>query len=201
MTTRKIPISQKTIETLILAFLAAFMIATRFHHFGDALHLPDASLAIFLAAGFFLRRWGLFIPLIALAGAIDYLAINVGGVSAWCITAAYVFLVPTYAAMWHGGDWFKRHTQMQGRVSGSHLLVLAFVVFVATSTAFLISNYSFYAFSGRFADMTLAQYTASVTKYYLPYMTTTFVYVAVAALVHGAIKTLVRNQTENAHTA
>ncbi|WP_052700170.1 hypothetical protein [Methylocucumis oryzae] len=32
--------------------LIALMVVTRYHHFGDALHLPDASLAVFFLAGY-----------------------------------------------------------------------------------------------------------------------------------------------------
>ncbi len=35
---------------VIALLLAAGMAATRFHHVGSALHLPDASLAIFFLA-------------------------------------------------------------------------------------------------------------------------------------------------------
>src|SRR3990167_728974 len=62
----------------IFATLAALMAATRDHHFCSALHLPDASLAIFLLAGFYLPRWA-FPVLLVEAGLADYLAINYGG--------------------------------------------------------------------------------------------------------------------------
>src|SRR5690606_15593697 len=65
-----------------LAALAMLMLATRFHHFGDALHLPDASMAIFLCGGLYLaaresgaRVHGAFFALAALAGVIDWIAI------------------------------------------------------------------------------------------------------------------------------
>jgi len=32
--------------------LIALMVLTRFHHFGDVLHLPDASLAVFFLCRF-----------------------------------------------------------------------------------------------------------------------------------------------------
>jgi hypothetical protein len=36
--------------------LAALRAATRFHHFGSAMYLPDASLAVFFLGGLYLRR-------------------------------------------------------------------------------------------------------------------------------------------------
>ena len=77
--------------------LIALMVATRFHHFGDVLHLPDASLAVFFFAGFYPKKM-FFAFLLALAALIDYLAIE-NGTSGWCVTPAYVFLIPTYAVM------------------------------------------------------------------------------------------------------
>ena len=38
-------------KTAILVALVALMAFTRMHHFGTGLHLPDASLAVFLLAG------------------------------------------------------------------------------------------------------------------------------------------------------
>ena len=52
--------------TLAIALLLAVgMAATRFRHFGSAIHLPDASLAIFFLAGFYLRASVFFVVLLA----------------------------------------------------------------------------------------------------------------------------------------
>ena len=83
--------------------LIALMVLTRFHHFGDVLHLPDASLAVFFFAGFY-RKKAFFGFLLVLAALIDYLAIE-NGTSSWCVTPAYVFLIPTYAVMWFAGRY------------------------------------------------------------------------------------------------
>ncbi|MBM3153552.1 MAG: hypothetical protein FJZ96_15320, partial [Chloroflexi bacterium] len=52
-------------QALIGGSLLAVMLATRFHHFGDALHLPDASWALFFLAGFYLAR--VWLPVLLLA--------------------------------------------------------------------------------------------------------------------------------------
>ncbi|MEI7994736.1 MAG: hypothetical protein WCH01_07515, partial [Methylococcaceae bacterium] len=83
--------------------LIALMVMTRFHHFGDVLHLPDASLAVFFFAGFY-RKKALLGFLLALAALIDYVAIE-NGTSSWCFSPAYVFLIPTYAVMWFAGRY------------------------------------------------------------------------------------------------
>lgn len=42
---------------LIGLTLAALMALTRYGHFGSAVSLPDASLAVFFLAGFYLPAW------------------------------------------------------------------------------------------------------------------------------------------------
>lgn len=137
------------------------MAATRFHHFGDFQPLPDASLAAFFLAGLFIASpWG-FATLLVVAGLIDYLAIAHGGVSGWCVTPAYLFLISTYGAMWLGGRLSRR--QALDETTG----VAAIFAILAGSTwiAFLISNASFYALSGYFDDLDLRTYAVRILPY------------------------------------
>lgn len=171
--------NKQTKNIVIFSTLAALMVATRDHHFGSVLQLPDASLAIFLLAGFYLPRLALPVLLIG-AGLTDYFAINYNSVSDWCVSSAYWFLIPTYAVMWYAGKFYAaRHTQ-----SLRGLALFAATALLATSAAFVISSGSFYLFSGRFADMTALQYAASVAKYFVPYLSGAFFYLSVAAGVH-----------------
>ena len=161
--------------------LALLMAATRFHHFSAATLLPDASLAVFLLAGFYLRRWGLFATYIAEAALIDYLAIAYGGVSDWCATPAYVFLVPAYASAWYAGVWYARRFRAEWRT----VAPLFGGLLAGISVWFLISNAGFYLFSGYFTDMSWSEYAARVAKYYPPYLWSACAYVALAAIVHA----------------
>lgn len=173
-------IKNKSTLIIVTVILATLMLATRYYHFGSALHLPDASLAIFFLAGFYVSRTHVFIGLLLLAGLIDYAAINFGNVSDFCISPAYWFLIPTYAFMWYGGTWFKKKYQ-----PGYHaLLPLLAILFTATSAAFLLSNGSFYLLSGKIPDMSFSQYIKGVVKYYPPYVFSTFAYMGVASLIH-----------------
>lgn len=177
--------SKQTRTIVIFATLAALMAVTRDHHFGSILHLPDASLAIFLLAGFYLPRW-VFPALLVEAGLVDYLAINYGGVSGWCFSPAYWFLIPAYFVPWFGGRFYAaRHSQ-----SWRGLSLLAATALLATSAAFVISSGSFYLFSGRFAEMGALQYAGSMTGYYGQYLAGTFLYLAVAACVQIAATNL-----------
>lgn len=161
--------------------LALLIAATRFHHFGSTAHLPDASLAVFLLGGFYLRRAGIFAGYLAGAALIDYLAIAYDGVGDWCVTPAYAFLVPTYACAWYAGVWYARRVRAEWRT----LYSLLGALLAGASAAFLISNGSFYLLSGYFSGMSWTEYAARVATYFPPYLTGTLVYVILAAGVHA----------------
>ena len=151
--------------------LIALMVLTRFHHFGDVLHLPDASLAVFFFAGFY-RKKMLFVFLLALAALIDYVAIE-NGTSSWCVTPAYVFLIPTYAVMWFAGRYCSTFTAMKIAELAKSVGLLT----LATSAAFAISNGSFYLFSGRYEDLSLGEYFVRVAQYFPFYVGVALIYV------------------------
>jgi hypothetical protein len=155
------------------------MAVTRADHFGTVLHLPDASLAVFLLAGFYLPRWA-FPALLVGAGLVDYLAINYGGVDGWCFSPAYWFLIPTYFVLWFGGRFYAVRHQFSWR----SLAEFAGIAFVATGAAFLISNASFYLFADYFEKMSAAQYGTQVAQYFLPYLQSAYLYLIVAAVLH-----------------
>ncbi len=176
---------------VITLLLAATMVATRFHHFGSALHLPDASLAVFFMAGFYLTGMLAFSVLLVAAGLIDYFAITVGGVSDFCVTPAYWFLISAYGVMWFAGRWSASKVQMRWQ----SLLPLFGSLFVASGIAFLISNGAFYMLSGRFPDLSWVQYSERVASYYLPYVTAALGYVAFAAFTHWVVATISQMRT------
>ncbi|MBM4206666.1 MAG: hypothetical protein FJ190_01180 [Gammaproteobacteria bacterium] len=167
--------------------LIAVMLLTRFHHFGDALHLPDASLAVFFFAGFY-RKKIFLVFLMALAALIDYVAIA-NGTSSWCISPAYVFLIPTYAVMWFAGRYCSSLLENKGAEFKLSLGALGLLA-LATSVAFLISNGSFYLFSGRYPDLSWTQYFERVARYYPPYLSSTLLYGIVGFALAKLIKTI-----------
>lgn len=170
-------IQKKSITILVV--LSILMAATRSHHFGSLSSLPDASWPIFLLAGFYLPRW-VFPLLLVEAGAVDYWAINYGGVSDWCFSPAYWFLIPTYFSLWFGGRYYLTRYQFSLR----SLAELVGIAGIATGVAFLISNASFYVFADYFEKMSAAQYSAQVAQYFLPYMQTMLLYLGAAVLLH-----------------
>lgn len=171
--------------------LMALMAATRFHHFGTPFALPDASLAVFFLAGLWLGGRYLFATLLVEAGVIDYLAITKFGVSDFCVTKAYVFLIPAYAAMWLGGKWCRHF----GELSLSSVLQQFGMLITATSTAFLFSNGSFYWLSGRYVSPNWAQYVERFSQYYPPYLTNAALYVVVIFAAVNAAKAILADKS------
>ena len=183
----------------IFAVLAALMAATRFNHFGSAVSLPDASLAVFFLGGLYLARsarWSLaaFIALVLEAGLIDYYATSLQGTSDWCMTPAYWFLIPTYGSLWFVGHWFALRQTMERK----GFIRLIFAAWAASSFAFVFSNAAFYLLSEHFADMGVVEYTARVAQYYASYVSVALLYIASAVAIHMAVD-IVSRQRAHSH--
>lgn len=172
----------------IFAILALVMLVTRGNipHFHFA-PLPDASWAVFFIAGFYLSkqiRWAF--PLLMIeAVVVDYFVISGQGISFWdhyCVSAAYWFLLPAYAALTLGGVWLRSHFR------GLHvrqLGLLAASAIVAITLCYLISNGSFYWISDSVpAPRSMGAWLENLSDWYLPYLQTQSAYVAIAAAVH-----------------
>ncbi|MDE2118225.1 MAG: hypothetical protein KGJ19_06490 [Betaproteobacteria bacterium] len=183
---------------MIAAGLILAMAATRYNHFGSAVSLPDASFAVFFLCGLYLARFArasivVFTVLLLEAGLVDYYATSVQGISDWCMTPAYWFLIPTYGSLWFAGHWFATRFAMEGK----GLIGLALTAGVASSFAFLFSNAGFYLFSGRFNDMTAIEYASRVAQYYVSYVSVALLYVACAVAIHMVFNIISK---ESAHS-
>lgn len=188
----------QTKNIAIFASLAALMAVTRFNHFGSAISLPDASLAVFFLGGLYLSKsvrlsTAIFIALILEAGLIDYYATSIQGTSDWCMTPAYWLLIPTYGSLWLVGRWFAfRHT-----MEGKGLIVLVLAAWAANSFAFIFSNATFYLFSGRYEEMSAVEYTSRVAQYYISYVSVALLYIACAVAMHMAIDIISRQRAHS----
>jgi hypothetical protein len=113
------------------------------------------------------------------AAALDYLAIQHFNVSDWCMSPAYLFLMPTYALLWFAGRYCSRFKTL----NGVEFLYSVGLAIAASSGAFVVSNGSFYLFSGRYADLSVLHYAASVGQYYLPYLSSALLYTVLGLAV------------------
>jgi len=166
----------------IAAILALLVAATHGHHFGSLLHLPPATWAVFFAAGFYVRRAWVFVALLAEVVVIDYFAINVGGVSSYCASPAYGFLLPAYGTLWMAGHWYAKRYSFKVNT----LPALGASLLGSVALAEIFTSGGFYFFSGRFADTSLAEFTSRLVQYF-PYTLQSFAFwVGVAVIVHAA---------------
>ncbi|MBS0591046.1 MAG: hypothetical protein JSR65_10475 [Proteobacteria bacterium] len=174
----------------LFALLALIMAATRFHHFAS---VPDASWAVFFAAGFYLHReirW-VFPALLVEAVLVDYLVITASGVSFfehYCVSPAYWFLALAYFALWFGGAWLARHYRSLG---ARELGLAAVTAFVAISACYVISNGSFYWFSASVPQpRSFGAWMKNFGDWYLPYVTSQMIYIGIGAALHAIITLL-----------
>lgn len=178
--------SRFRIPALFLA-LAALMTATRFSHFAP---LPDASWAVFFAAGFYLRaqwRWA-FPALMAIAVTIDWAVISGSGQSFWshyCVSPGYWFLLPAHAAMWAGGALLAR---VESRRPLLALASLAPLLLGSVVLCHLFAQGGFYWLSDVVAEPTLAGWWKNYGDWLPAYAASCAAYVGAIALLHGVVR-------------
>jgi hypothetical protein len=130
----------------IAAAITFFMLLTRGSHVLTAISLPDASLALFLLGGLFLKRAGWFAAFFILASVIDFGAAALDPAQGFCLTNGYWGLIPAYGAMWLGGLWLSTKQDAFAAVP------YAATSLITTLIAFVISTQTYYLFSGRFPN-------------------------------------------------
>lgn len=165
---------------LVLALVIA---VTRGHHFASIVNLPDASWAIFFLAGVYVNARWFAAVLFVEAALIDFAAVTWGGASGYCISPAYVFLLPAYLALWFAGRWYAHRYA----VVLQNLLPLVASLAFGVSACEILSSGGFYFFSGRFAEPTLAEFGGRLMIYFPLSLQPVVFYTTVAALIHIAV--------------
>jgi hypothetical protein len=178
--------------------LAVVMAATRLNHAGAAWLPPDASWAVFFIGGFYLAgqwRWALGLLLIEAAG-LDGLAIRYSGISNYCATLAYGFVVPAYSVLWLGGAWLRRHYR---DAALPDLARLCASLFLSVTLCYAITNASFYWLGGRIAHPDFDGWWSNFTRWYAHFLMVPCVYVGLATLVHVALTRSHAAASQHAH--
>ena len=116
------------------------------------------------------------------------------GTDAFCVTPAYSFLLPAYAALWYGGRLYADRLQLTW-ASGLGALVVALV---SASLSFAISNGAFYWLGERHVDTTVSGWIDSLLKWGPLFVRTTMAYIVAALAVHTLFAWATRART---HTA
>jgi hypothetical protein len=169
--------------TAVAALFALLMIGTRFSHFGDALHLPDASMGLFFLGGLYLRKHLAFLGFVALSVLIDWYSVSYAGVSDFCITVAYSFLPLAYAVLWYAGRLLA--PRFDGSLA-SHALVFAGIV-VGATLSYAISNGAFYWLGGRYTEPNMDQYVQRFAQWAPLFVRAAAGYVLAAQLVQALV--------------
>jgi hypothetical protein len=168
----------------LTVLLVALVLVTRTNYSSAVIDTPDISLAAFFIAGLWIPSLLAFVLLFGAAALADQLSF-MAGVSDWCFTPAYVFLVPTYFSLWYAGYLCRKADFFQ--VAGAVKIAVYFVL--AVVVAYLISSYSFYFFSGRLTPTTAMQYTQGLAKYFWhPYFSWAAAYTVLALGIAAAAR-------------
>jgi len=139
---------------------------------------------VFFLAGLYLPGAAAFGLLFGLAVAIDYLATQQFGVSSYCISAAYPFLLPAYASLWAGGAWLRRSGRgLRPRDAGW----AAAALLLTASLCFALSDGSFYWLGSHPAAPNLSGWAAGFAQWYPRFLWVPFVYVSLAAVVQALL--------------
>lgn len=182
-------------QTAIGLLLVLLMILTRSHHFASVHHLADASWAIFFLAGVYLRSAWPLLGFFALSWGLDFAAYTWGGVSDFCITPAYGFLLPAYGSLWLAGRWYAKRHQFTWHT----VMPLSLSVMTGLTLCELFSSGGFYFFSGRFAETTLIEFGERLVQYFPLYIESFVFYLGIAIVIH-ALFTLIVQQLNSRGT-
>lgn len=173
--------------------LVLLMIITRGHHFASLQNLPGASWAIFFLAGAYLRSAWPLLGFFALSWWLDFAAYTWGGTSGFCLTPAYIFLLPAYSALWFAGRWYANQHQFAWRT----FMPLSLSILVGLSLCELFSSGGFYFFSGRFEETTLVEFGSRLVKFFPMYIESFVFYIGIATVVHATFALIPTNQRHN----
>ena len=191
--------SRRSVGVVALAALALSMLATRYHHFGSALHLADTSWAVFFLAGLWFRPLRVLGGFLALAVLIDLGSIVLDGAAmSSCFSPAYPGVLLAYAVLWGTGRLAGRRLARHDRTTVVGLATVAATLLAGVVAAFGIANVTFYAFSGQFATMGASDYAAHVVPYLAGYLSSAAGYSALALTSMWAFH-LVRESTAQRH--
>jgi len=167
----------KTHETLFLIILSLVLILTRGSHITTFYNLPDASLALFLVGGIYLKNIRFFLALFLLGLVIDFGASAFDPKLGFCLTNGYWGLIPAYGVLWLSG-YFLYHKKLIQKLS-----IFIPIVSTAIILAFIISTQTYYIFSGRFGNPSFFDSVLHGWEYFPQYFLSSFAYIGIFWLI------------------
>ena len=167
----------KTHETLFLIILSLVLILTRGSHITTFYSLPDASLALFLVGGIYLKNIRFFLALFLLGLVIDFGASAFDPKLGFCLTNGYWGLIPAYGVLWLSGYFLHYKKSIQ------KLSIFIPIVSIAIILAFIISTQTYYMFSGRFGNPSFFESVLHGWEYLPQYFLSSFAYIGIFWLI------------------
>lgn len=162
-----------------LYVLLLLLLGTRLGHVLPGIP-PDASWAIFLLGGYYLRDFRAFGMLFALAILVDTTVIASGMVAGACVNWGYLALLPAYGALFYGGYLSGKHVFASMPYVWLRFAYTIAIWVVAVSIAFVVSNAGFYWAN---MDMSLIAFVNSVAPYYSVFLISSLCYGVLLATV------------------
>ena len=124
------------------------MVLTRGAHLLTSVSLPDASFALFLIGGMYLKKPKWFISLLTFSFVIDLAALSMNNTYQIPINLGYLGLLASYGIMWFFG--------LRIANTKSFLKFAGFGV-IATLITFVMSTQTYNLLSGTFPDITIKE--------------------------------------------
>jgi hypothetical protein len=168
-------IDTKAFITYIL--LLSVMSITRGSHLLTSVSLPDASLALFLVGGIYLKSIRFFLALFLLGLVIDFGTSAFDPKLGFCLTNGYWGLIPAYGVLWLSG-YFLHHKKLIQKLS-----IFIPIVSIAIILAFIISTQTYYMFSGRFGNPSFFESVLHGWEYLPQYFLSSFAYIGIFWLI------------------
>lgn len=182
----------KRSQWIIGLTLGLLIIVTRGHHFATLQWLPGATWAAMFIAGVYLRPTAALAALLMLTWLLDFAAFRWGGASGFCLTPAYLFLLPAYSALWLAGRWYRSQHQFAWR----SLALLCLTVLIGSATCEIFSSGGFYFFSGRFDNPTLVTFGERLVHFFPLNLQSMAFYLSISVVLHAFV-TFAYNTTTN----
>ena len=165
-------------KNILLAVMLFFLIMlTRASHELTSLNLPDASLAIFIAAGIFLKHRKFLFLFVALIVSVDVYMININNMTHINFETSYLGHVFTYIFTWELG-----RKLLSGAKSLKAKLFFP-IAFIAIVLSYIISFSSHYFLSGWVSHPNFYDGLSYLGSYFNSFFIPNAVYVAVLYIV------------------
>ena len=167
-------------QWLIAVFLLTIMVLTRG---GFVAHIQDASWAVFILIGFYLRSY-MGLPILMLSAiVIDFAVIAArGGHQDYYLTPSYLFIIPAYSALWFSGRYIANNYSES--LKGLFTFVGAAVVGIVACD--LISSAGFYWMSAPMVELSMSDFIGRIAEFTPLSLKSTTLFLSVAAVTHLA---------------